>query len=769
MSANTPSNKSTKKVSRACNTCRLKRKRCDGLAPCEFCKSAQVRALLFPGRETLVYRGQVECSYSREPRRRGPPSGYLRYTETRVSILETLLGLYLQTAGPHAVEALVDAARKLSSEVTTRTQDVWDAYKQTWSDTDAARTTNELVTAFAPFTPAPDQTVGAKPLLPLPLLSGKTSSSPLLLPPNPAPVLGPSQPPQPKQLRSPSPFPTPVVSAYMNESFERHQPTHDGPRQMREQFKPSPMDLDTLVSPTDSTQLGQTSSSDAYWRTAAPQSPSPLDRRSPLDGPATEASPPPHVRTALMATYRESVHPSLPILSPQQIADNGSALDDTPMLLFAFCAYTASLVPPGALHNEMDPHSWYESALALSYAALRRPAAGVDVVQTIVLLALCDLGQGRDVLAWRSVGTAIRAGVELGLDTVRPNFGNSRSGTSNGGPSSTAIDLEDSSWTQNLWGVVSLLDLLLSMQLGRSPGTSDALRHVCAKPNTRRPPPSPLLSVTSASANSAQVSADENEEPNLFLHTRALLRIVARIYFYVGLGNAEPPAPNREAMTTWRAELVAWHDGLPSAFRVALGDGRVPKVVLETHMLYQIALGLLARAAAEDVDRDLDVESASTFNLLLDKYRSSLADAGPHVVWLVFAAARMGVWKSERATPEGYGMPGNAGVRQTLLNCRDALGAMGDTWLLARRCADALGRLMDGAEDQSKGAGKRKRKGEEEDSGHVIAGERRGVRVGQLELNGLGLVSDVPESKDTKRGAGVWDGMWDERLWGRSG
>ncbi|KAF7313845.1 Nitrogen assimilation transcriptional factor nira [Mycena chlorophos] len=737
MSANTPSNKSTKKVSRACNTCRLKRKRCDGLAPCEFCKSAQ-----------------VECSYSREPRRRGPPSGYLRYTETRVSILETLLGLYLQTAGPHAVEALVDAARKLASEVTTRTQDVWDAYKQTWSDTDAARTTNELVAAFAPFTPAPDQMVGAKPLLPLPLLSGKTSSSPLLLPPNP------SQPPQPKHLRSPSPFPTSGVSAYTNESFERHQPTHTGPSQIREQFQePSLMDLDTPVSPTDSAQLGPTSSLGAYWRTAAPQSPSPLDRTSP----PTEARPPPHVRTALMATYRDSVHPSLPIISPRQIADKGSALDGTPMLLFAFCAYTARLVSPAASRIEVDSDSWYESAFALLHVALRRPAVDVDVVQTIVLLALCDLGRGRDVLAWRSVGVAIRAGVELGLDGVRPNFGKSRSGTSNRGPSSTAIDPEDSSWTKGLWGVVSLLDLLLSMQLGRSPGTSDALRHASAKSNTPKHPPSPPLS----SMEIASTFADNDEGPSLFAHTRDLLRIVARIYFYVGLGYADPPAPNQDAIDICRAELVAWHDGLPSAFRLTLGGERVPKAVLEAHMLYQIALGLLARAASEDADRDLDIESASTFNLLLDKYRSSLADAGPHVVWLVFAAALMSIRRSD-------GMPGNARARQTqlyLLNCRDALGALGDHWLLALRCTDTLEQLMDGAGDQSKGAGKRKRKEEEESSGHVVAGERRGVRVGQPELNGLamGFVSDVPELNDTTRRAGVWDGMWDERLWGRSG
>ncbi|KAF5390979.1 hypothetical protein D9757_004004 [Collybiopsis confluens] len=128
--------KSNKKVSRACNTCRLKRKKCDGLDPCYFC------------RET-----KVECSYSREPRRRGPPSGYLKYTETRVNILETLLGLLCAShSNPDSIiPTLLALTLTLKSESKTCTQDVWDRHKANWSGSQAAEVIEELTLTFAPF------------------------------------------------------------------------------------------------------------------------------------------------------------------------------------------------------------------------------------------------------------------------------------------------------------------------------------------------------------------------------------------------------------------------------------------------------------------------------------------------------------------------------------------------------------------------------------------------------------------------------------------
>ncbi|KAF7324631.1 Nitrogen assimilation transcriptional factor nira [Mycena kentingensis (nom. inval.)] len=815
-----PHKDKNKKVSRACNTCRLKRKKCDGQEPCLFCTEQK-----------------VECSYSREPRRRGPPSGYLRYTETRVAILETLLGLYIQTAGPQVVESLGGAARKLASQVTTRTQDVWDAYKRSWSDSDAARSVHATTAIFAPFTPAEHQTV--KPLLPLPFAKAET----------PAP--GPAHPPPSLPQRSPSPespFERSALASYSNESFERHQPIQSeplappppldlaiSPEGGMPTFLPSPHpDVPPSAEPSSSLYMG------AYWRTAALNSPSPPFAEIPLPLSPTLASvvfptapttaplppelPPPHVLESLIATYRNSVHPSLPILSPQQTADI-SALDDSPMLLLALCAYTARLAPPPASASRIAADLWYESSSTLLHADLRRATVGPVVVQTLVFLALRDLGRGRDVMAWRGIGAAIRIGVELGLDDVRSPSANPSGATTPRARGPPHHLREESVWTKSLWGVTTLLDLFLSIQLGRPPGSCEALRPVIMFPPSstngkQALPPSPPLSSIAQSSPSApplvsasvQGSAEDAEAEALLVHTRALVRIVTRIHFCVCLGYAD--AEGRETRSdapveVLRAELAAWHQALPARFRVTLGGGRVPRAVLEAHMLYQVALGMVARATpvtpseGSDPEADeADADSVSSFNVLLDKYRASLGRAGPHVVWLVFAAARTGLLRAARmntgdtgASAGRYG-GGTARALQMqlyLLNCRDALATMGGTWELARRCAITLERLMSSDGDGGEGAGgsgKRKRP-EEGAKAESSSSTRKRSNTHAQDVAGSGLVGlewdtqldfagawALGNGDDSEMDVGAggigWGGgaplagLWDERVWGRT-
>jgi hypothetical protein len=166
----------------ACNTCRLKRKKvvflsisaanhlfltqCDGLDPCAFCVE-----------------NKLECLYSKEPRRRGPPSGYLRYTETRVAILEILLGLYLTKLPKKAeddeqlFDPFLEIAQILQSEAKTCTQDVWDAHRARWSKCPSAKLVEELVVSFAPFTPRSAQEAPVKTLLPPPAANSAASTS----------------------------------------------------------------------------------------------------------------------------------------------------------------------------------------------------------------------------------------------------------------------------------------------------------------------------------------------------------------------------------------------------------------------------------------------------------------------------------------------------------------------------------------------------------------------------------------------------------------
>lgn len=129
---------------------------CDGLDPCAFCVD-----------------NKLECLYSKEPRRRGPPSGYLRYTETRVAILEILLGLYLSNLpkkedDEEPFDPFLEIAKSLQSEAKTCTQDVWDAHKAIWTRCTSAKLVEELVVSFAPFTPRSAQEAPAKTLLPPP-------------------------------------------------------------------------------------------------------------------------------------------------------------------------------------------------------------------------------------------------------------------------------------------------------------------------------------------------------------------------------------------------------------------------------------------------------------------------------------------------------------------------------------------------------------------------------------------------------------------------
>ncbi|KAJ7040688.1 hypothetical protein C8F04DRAFT_1081757 [Mycena alexandri] len=761
----------SKKVSRACNTCRLKRKKCDGLEPCIFCTDTK-----------------VECSYSREPRRRGPPSGYLRYTETRVTLLETLLGLFIQTSGPQTAQQLFDAVKTLRTESSTNTQEIWDAYKLTWTDSDGSRATPAI-----------------KPLLPL---SGKQSQAP--------------PPPPSVSARSPSPFP--ATLSYRNESFERtvtHEPLvqSEGPSMHEQNPPPHPqahpphvdvvdMDLSMPMFLTPPpTEAATPLYTGAYWRTAALASPSPTfaslppplsptlaDLSFPPDASPIADLPPQHVCAALLATYHTDVHPSLPILSPTQCG-TPDLLEASPMLLLALCAYTARLAPP-AVPTRVAADVWYESACALLSAALRRAVVSLDV--------LCaDHGRARDAMAWRGVGAAARVAVELGLDGSETN---SRGSTDPG----------EDAWKRSLWGVISMLDLFLSIQLGHAPASAEALRPLSFSPQpslnpitsmntptSRNALPSPSPSVASATTSPSTTlfrstpihagSSSAGPDTALFTHTRTLVRIIARVHFCVTLGYGEAPSSSSASVSAatsptpsfLRDELAAWHRGLPQRFRVALGGERVSRAVLEAHMLYQVGAGMLAWAGTStsssasggmDADAAAD-EATSTFNVLLDKYRPSLALAGPHVVWLVFAAARAGL---RRASPVKNGLgvgagPGTARALQTqlyLLNCREALAAMGETWELARRCAHTLERLTEGGESrpQSSNAGKRKR---EDDAAEEESGAKRRDVVRERGEEGAPGWAEQFEF-DAGWGAGVGSaidpfGMSVDGLWGTDG
>ncbi|KAF7355750.1 Nitrogen assimilation transcriptional factor nira [Mycena sanguinolenta] len=514
----------------------------------------------------------------------------------------------------------------------------------------------------------------------------------------------------------------------------------------------------------------------AYWHTAALTSPTPVF-----------AALPPTALAGLASLSSVSAPPAFHRPPPTPCACNAArdipcgsltTLEASPMLLLALCAYTARLAPP-AVPTRVAADLWYESASALLSSALRRTVVQPDAVQTLLFLALRDHGRARESLAWRGVGAAIRIAVELGLDG---------GGSTSESASEARLDVNEETWKRCLWGVASMLDLFLSIQFNRAPACAEALRPLPPSPfplsalgtvgagvnaglpsptssptsTTSVQPTSILLSASTDNTQATQASecADNTAAAELAAHTRALVRIVARVHFCVALGYGTvvpSPSGSTTPATALRAELAAWHRGLPQRFRVALGGERVPRAVLEVHMLYQVAVGMLARGSssansnptsgaasrltgvggstvnsASDIDAETD-DVASTFNVLLDKYRPSLPLASPPIVWLVFAAARAGLQRAAAAksSMSSSGVSSSSGTARALqtqlylLNCREALASMGGTWELARRCARTLEHLMEGDGGPSRprsDAGKRKRADRE---GDVGADERR--------------------------------------------
>ena len=140
--------------------------KCNGLDPCLFCTE-----------------NRLECSYSREPRRRGPPSGYLRYTETRVALFEVLLGLFLSRTHPASdggatsADPFYETVKTLVAESTTCTQDVWDGHRRAWTVCRSAKMIDDLAMTLSPYSQRPDQEVALKPLLPPVHPGGAASAS----------------------------------------------------------------------------------------------------------------------------------------------------------------------------------------------------------------------------------------------------------------------------------------------------------------------------------------------------------------------------------------------------------------------------------------------------------------------------------------------------------------------------------------------------------------------------------------------------------------
>jgi hypothetical protein len=130
---------------------------------------------------------------------------------------------------------------------------------------------------------------------------------------------------------------------------------------------------------------------------------------------------------------------------------------------------------------------------------------------------------------------------------------------------------------RNIWGVCFIVDLLLSLQMGKPPITYDALKGSLSMSSRQRPP-----------------DVDINPSPP-FTYAVSLCRVIATINFHLYLGYPYPTAqPSPDKLSQLRGELDMWHRSLPMQYRISIGH-QPRRDVLEINMLYHVAIILLYR------------------------------------------------------------------------------------------------------------------------------------------------------------------------------
>jgi hypothetical protein len=160
-------------------------------------------------------------------------------------------------------------------------------------------------------------------------------------------------------------------------------------------------------------------------------------------------------------------------------------------------------------------------------------------------------------------GMAVRVGQDMDLNGELPTT------------YEKSFPMEEIRLRRCIWNVSLMLDLFLSLQLGRPPASFDCLR------------------------STVTYEPSKNEYANhpvpIFLHAAALCRTIARINLHLYLGYDAPAMQTHtEKLKTLKDELEKWYQMLPGQYRVVIGH-QPDRSVLELNMLYNVAVILLYR------------------------------------------------------------------------------------------------------------------------------------------------------------------------------
>lgn len=156
--------------------------------------------------------------------------------------------------------------------------------------------------------------------------------------------------------------------------------------------------------------------------------------------------------------------------------------------------------------------------------------------------------------------------------------------------STTKYSSEDRSIRENVWGVSLILDLFLSLQLGRPSAVADVLKMQSDSSRS-------LVAATGETVPSSSLIHGMAPPPQpLFYHTVALCQIISRInfYLYLNFNMSGAQQSQSEKLVFLKNELDMWQHGLPHQYRISLGH-QPGRDVLEVNMLYHVAVILLYR------------------------------------------------------------------------------------------------------------------------------------------------------------------------------
>lgn len=284
--------------------------------------------------------------------------------------------------------------------------------------------------------------------------------------------------------------------------------------------------------------------------------------------------PPPHILSKMIDVYYNNVWPTFPFLPTRPTLE--SLLPSIPAqseafstVLLALCAYCGRLSPSsedglvGGEAGNVAADLWYEQARSAVYMCIRK-GSSVEVAQALLLLALSDHGKGNETQAWILVGMAVRVGQDMDLNGDLPATYSKKSFPS-----------QEIRLRRSIWNVSLMLDLFLSLQLGRPPASFDCLR--------------------SSMTFDTPESEYANHPAPIFLHATALYRTIARINVHLYLGYDTPAMQSQtEKLSTLKEELEKWYQFLPGQYRVVIGHQQ-DRSVLELNMLYHVAVILLYR------------------------------------------------------------------------------------------------------------------------------------------------------------------------------